>query len=339
MLIGFSQRLLALLQFTRMALVFTAVSNSLTGYLLNRQFAVASGQSPVAGWRAIDMLLITLISVGLYGFGMTLNDIIDRRRDSMLAAHRPIPSGRLRLPTAHLICAIMGLLAVVCAGLYARVGSGDWENWAMVMWVGALIAFYDAAGKYLVGPGLIALGLIRMFHCLVAAPQWPCVWHPLILFTHVTLLSAVAYNWEQKRPQMTPIHHATVGLGVLIVDLMCVGVIAEQARPMGLWIRPGLAIVPVLAILFLVLAAFIRHRAAGPREAGQRLMLLGLLWLILYDAALLLTYSGWVWALTILGLLPLSYLMVQLMRWWGRLLLILQTPDYKRAKSGYGPPA
>ncbi|MGA2496307.1 MAG: UbiA family prenyltransferase [Tepidisphaeraceae bacterium] len=333
MLIGFSQRLLALLQFTRMALVFTAISDSTTGYILDRAHSVPAGGSLPASLRPLELFLVALISIGLYGFGMTLNDIIDRRRDSMLAAHRPLPSGRMRLATAHFICFGLAALAIGCAFVYGRLVPGGWQSWVMVMFVGALITSYDFAGKYLVGPGLLTLGLIRMFHCLIAAPDWPCIWHPLMLFTHVTILSAVAYAWEQKRPSLTPIHWLGVATGVVLVDVMSIALLAGRARPQRLWIQPGLMLLPVLMSLFLATAVCIRYRTGSLREAGQRLMLAGLLWLILYDAAIVLTYAGWACALAILGLLPLSYLMVLMMRWWSRLLAITQPPEYKRVRS------
>jgi hypothetical protein len=113
--------------------------------------------------------------------------------------------------------------------------------------------------------------------------------------------------------------------------------LAEHAGIAELGLRPGLTLLPVLMALFAAAAMYIRHRAASLREAGQRLMLAGLLWLILYDAALVLTYAGWRYALVILGLLPLSYLLVLIMRWWSRLMLIAQPPDYKRVRSGPGP--
>src|SRR4029453_14220997 len=106
-----------------------------------------------------NILLVAMISVGLYGFGMSLNDIIDRRRDRQLAAHRPLPSGRVSVVTAPLICVLLGLVAVVGGALYSRwTGEAD-MSLLLVAWTGILIAFYDLAGKYLVAPGLLTLGL------------------------------------------------------------------------------------------------------------------------------------------------------------------------------------
>src|SRR5881396_1247258 len=78
-----SQRLLTLLQLTRMALVFTAIADGLCTVMLSAQQV------------ARQVLASAGISVGLYGFGMSLNDIIDRRRDSQISPHRPLPSGRV----------------------------------------------------------------------------------------------------------------------------------------------------------------------------------------------------------------------------------------------------
>ena len=116
MLEALSRRLLPLLQLTRMALVFTAIADSFCTMLL-------LANSPLAGAEADyvveprRMLAIAAMSIGLYGFGMSLNDIIDRRRDRQLAAHRPLPSGRVGIVTAHVICLLL-ILGAVCVGVY-----------------------------------------------------------------------------------------------------------------------------------------------------------------------------------------------------------------------------
>ena len=185
-----------------MALVFTAIADSACSLLLLAQARLEPGERlrDVLGMPRV--LAAAVVSIGLYGFGMSLNDIIDRRRDTQIAAYRPLPSGRIGILTAQVICVLLGVSAVLAGGYLART-SGSREAHMMTMlllvWTGLLITFYDFAGKYLVAPGLLTLGLIRFFHATIAAPQLPLLWHPLLLLNHVTILSAVAYQWEQKR--------------------------------------------------------------------------------------------------------------------------------------------
>ena len=110
--------MLTVLQLTRMALVFTAISNSLCEVVLLAAAPGIGGGHWLAPGRVIAVLCI---SVGLYGFGMSLNDIIDRRRDSQLASHRPLPSGRIGVGAAHIVSAMLLLLAVA-GGLYYAHG-------------------------------------------------------------------------------------------------------------------------------------------------------------------------------------------------------------------------
>src|SRR5438067_1721994 len=132
---------------------------------------------------------IVSFSTGLYGFGMSLNDIIDRRRDRLLAAHRPLPSGRIGVNAAHLICSMLILLALLAGAAYSQLSGQGWISMLLVIWTAMLIVFYDLAAKYLVALGLLSLGLIRFFHAVIPAPQLPLVWHPLLLLNHVTLVS------------------------------------------------------------------------------------------------------------------------------------------------------
>ena len=85
-------------------------------------------------------------------------------------------------------------------------------------------------------------------------------------------------------------------------------------------------------MLFVILAWVIKVRSANPREAGQRLMLYGLLWLIVYDFTFAAGYVGLLPGLLLLLLLPLAYVSVQVMRWWGGVLALSQRPQFKRAE-------
>src|SRR3954466_6113474 len=211
-----SQRLFPLLQLTRMALVFTAISNSLCTLLLWTRRKYSEG--PV--WdhlEARQVIAVALVSLGLYGFGMSLNDIIDRRRDRQISPHRPLPSGRSGVVTANVISTLLILLALIGGAMYARMSRQEWMPLILVIWTGVLIVFYDFAGKYLVALGLLTLGLIRFFHAVITAPTLPLLWHPLLLFNHVTILSLVAYRWEEKRPPLTRVHWWVVLGGVAAI--------------------------------------------------------------------------------------------------------------------------
>ena len=91
-----SRRLLGVLQLTRMALVFTAIADSFCTLLLLSNSPHAAPGHVLSPARFVA---IAFMSIGLYGFGMSLNDIIDRRRDRQIAAHRPLPSGRVGVAT------------------------------------------------------------------------------------------------------------------------------------------------------------------------------------------------------------------------------------------------
>ncbi|MFN4241697.1 MAG: UbiA family prenyltransferase [Tepidisphaerales bacterium] len=344
-----AQHVLTLLQFTRAALVFTAWSNFLAAALLSR----ATGGAAVAGWGTLVLGLVC--SASLYAFGMALNDLVDRRRDALLAATRPLPSGRLALSSAHLVVAALGTTGLTCGLLFAwRVG--DVGSAAFVLMTLALINLYNFVGKYLVSAGLITLGLVRLAHAAIASPDLPVVWHPLWLFTHIAVVASVAYVWEEKRPRMTPLHSAVVAGSVAAVNVGVVtAVLARKLPRVTDGTDPATAVLSVLAffpradavasgatggLLGPVIASFLfaavawrigrqigdaRARSADDtslspplrerrRAAGRQLMLAGLLWLIVYDAAFVLGYVGWREALLVLMLLPLAYGAVRLMR-------------------------
>jgi 4-hydroxybenzoate polyprenyltransferase len=344
MLRHLSQRLLSLLQLTRMALVFTAIADGWCTLLLAAQRRAEMHHTSLG--TQVDtrhFLAAAAVSVGLYGFGMSLNDIIDRRRDQQISPNRPLPSGRLGVVAAHVVCGLLIVGAVSAGALYGRL-TADWTSLVLVVWTGMLIAFYDLAGKYLVALGLLTLGLIRFFHALIFAPTVPLLWHPLWLLNHVAVLSAVAYWWEEKRPPLTRGHWVLVLGGLLFVNAMLVSMIASrQAESAGsavqdaastLRIQRGLIPPAVATAGFVLLAWRVRRRSATPREAGQATMLYGLLWLIVYDAAFVAGYvRDWAATAAILLLLPVAYLSVRVMRWWSQLMALSQRPSFKRART------
>jgi 4-hydroxybenzoate polyprenyltransferase len=308
-----------------MALVFTALADSGCAYLLYNHDLPPDPRRLAPLW---------LISIGLYGFGMSLNDITDRRRDMRLASHRPLPSGRIGVVTAHVVCGLLLFLAFAGVLFYSASGPAGYLSLLIFGFTLTLIIFYDLAGKYLVAPGLLTLGLIRFFHAAIPAPRLVVPWQPLLLLNHVTLVSTVAYHWEQKRPLLTKRHWWSVIGGLVAVDVLLIAAFAWRRHgAAALSVTPGLMLPAAAVAAFIALAFWTRHRNRNPRQAGQMLMLRGLLWLIVYDAAFVGGYVSWIPALIILSLLPIAYLSVQLMRWWNRILALSQRPAFKRIET------
>jgi 4-hydroxybenzoate polyprenyltransferase len=335
-----------------MALVFTAIADSLCALLLwsalGNPLPDYSAAGPAESSRIIEwtppspvkIAAVVVISIGLYGFGMSLNDIIDRRRDSQLAAHRPLPSGRIGVGAANLIC--LGLIcgAIVAGAFYAVQTPWPFRTILLIIGTALLITFYDAAGKYLVGLGIITLGMIRFFHAAIPAARIPLIWHPLFLLNHVTILSLVCYHWERKRPSLTRGDFIGVLGSLGLIDAAAIAVLLLRRHRQtwtlasvasALEIRPALALPAAAALAFVVIALVIRRRSPNSAAAGKTTMLYGLLWLIVYDSLFVAGYVDWRPALVIFLLLPVAYLSVQLIRWWSEIVLISQRPTYRRA--------
>jgi 4-hydroxybenzoate polyprenyltransferase len=324
-----------------MALVFTALADSGCALMLWAKDQVRQNRGVF--WHELNpaqCVALAFISIGLYGFGMSLNDIIDRRRDRQISPHRPLPSGRIGVRTAHVVCAMLALLALFNGEIYANVARNAGLSLWLVVFTGGLIVFYDFAAKYLVAPGLISLGLIRFFHAMIAAPHPPVIWHPLLLMNHVTLVSTIAYHWEHKRPPLRRRHFWSVVAGLAVLDVLALAIcwwhwhgISETLPGGALGIRPQLMAPAAAAVAFVALAVWIRKRSANSRAAGQALMLTGLMWLIVYDASFVVAFVGIPEGIMILMFLPVTYGAVIVMRWWSRMILLSQRPEFKRVET------
>jgi hypothetical protein len=193
-------------------------------------------------------------------------------------------------------------------------------------------------GKYLVWPGLLTLGLVRFFHAVIPAPQLPLIWHPLFLLNHVTIVSALAYVWEQKRPVLLRRHAWGIFGGLGTINLLFIAIVWLRRRGEAgpdmlatvLGIRAELAAPLSAGAAFALLAWWIRSHSATPHDAGSRLMLMGLLWLIVYDAAFAGVYVSPLAGAALLMLLPVSYLFVHVMRWWSRIVSLAHQPQFRR---------
>jgi len=227
------------------------------------------------------------------------------------------------------------------AELYSNVGNGSRISLVLTVLTMALIAFYDFAARYFVPVGLLSLGFIRFFHAMIAEPTMPVVWHPLLLLNHVTIVSAIAHHLEQKRPRIRRMHFRWVMAGLGAIDLATVVIVTlwkHQIEPRAsvaqiLALQPAL-LGPFAAVLaFVVFAVWSGRRSTNRRDAGQALNLAGLLWLIVYDAAFSVGFAGVLAGSLILLLLPVAYLAVWVVGWWGKLIQLSQRPTFRRVET------
>lgn len=107
--------------------------------------------------------LLLLASCLLYAAGMAWNDLADVERDRIIHPKRPLPSGRLHLPSAMIAAALMGVGAVVCALLAAGpIGA------LAALTVLALALLYDFEAKHVPWLGALVMALTRATHACFA---------------------------------------------------------------------------------------------------------------------------------------------------------------------------
>jgi 4-hydroxybenzoate polyprenyltransferase len=288
-------RLLALLQITRAALAFTAIADAWTVLLLR-----PPGMPPEPmGLLIVRMVVTGIVSFGLYGFGMALNDLLDARRDRVFAPRRPIPSGRIQ-PRSAIVIALSLLMAALLAAalltpLYiagkAQLHTRDFVPYSFLFAfvTAALIVFYDATSKYLGGIGLVTLGAIRALHCLIGNPKTPLMFLSMILLTHVVIVSTIGYKLENKRPRLRRrdlvfvVFGVLVGNGLALWYMMTRRIEVLNAETLRMLIGPGIAAVVYVAWTVGLMAT----PNLSPRQKGDRLVLMGLFWLFVYDASIL----------------------------------------------------
>lgn len=302
-----TRNILASLRLARIGLVLTAVSNIWLVVFLTDGLPGQAATGVIGRLTLASLLGCTaVVAIGLYVFGMVLNDLMDVRRDRTFAPGRPLPTGQLSTKTAMAI-ALLALLAAVGAS----VALGPLSTVGCVI-AAALIVFYDAFGKHLPGVGIVTLGMIRAVHMLIANPALGLLWPVWLTMTHVVAISAAAHRLENKRPRL-----ATRNVWIIVGGWMFASFAMAMwmSRRGGLmpptgwvWIGPAVAVV---AFLIVAMSTVERH---DPKTAGQRLIKHGLIWLIVYDAAWLMSAGLWWQGLVIGAMVPVTFGVMAAMR-------------------------
>jgi len=123
------------------------------------------------------------------------------------------------------------------------------------------------------------------------------VWPLWLAMTHVVACSAIAYRLDGKRPPLSGVHIWALCGGWVFWTLAMVGWMGERQGLLltehpRIWLGPAIAAAVFAIIAWRKVADWptLRRRR---REAGEALLRLSLLWLILYDAMWLAGAGMW----------------------------------------------
>jgi hypothetical protein len=181
-----------------------------------------------------------------------------------------------------------------------------------------LIVLYDATTKYLGGIGLVTLGAIRAIHCLIGNPKSPVLFLSMILLTHVIVVSAIAYRLENKRPRLRWRDVWIVVIGVVAGNGLALAYMHWRGAlvPANMHLLIG----PVIAggVYSLWATWLLVSKKISSRQKGERLMLMGLFWLFVYDASILLSNQQYLASLSISILLICAMMSFFTIRWLSR---------------------
>ena len=160
------QKFRATLQLVRLPAVFTAMADIFLGFLLTH-----NKLEPAA---VFGLLLVA--SSCLYLSGMVFNDVFDRRIDAVERPERPIPSGRVSLPSAIGLGVVL-MLAGIAAAAAVEIVRDSAQTSSLVIAGGLVLCILAYDGFLKRTPlGPVAMGGCRFLNVMLGASATYFVW-------------------------------------------------------------------------------------------------------------------------------------------------------------------
>jgi len=277
-------RIRAYFELVRLPNIITAIGDPLAGFLF------AGGL--LSNWTRYAPILAC--SACLYAGGIALNDVCDARRDRTSRPGRPIPSGRIRTPSAILLVIVLLGVGMLSAALHAE------DTFILATCLVGCIVLYDVALKATHAAPIfmgfcralnLALGMVAV-HGM--APSWQIVIAAALMWLYVASLTWFARTEEHES------HRNKLALALA-------GLLAAVAGQAGLHlILPDTA--PSQLVLLIGLVAIAAHHGcAAVRNPGpantQRAVTVFLLGILVFDASLVWLARGPATACVVIALL------------------------------------
>ena len=292
----------AYLQLLRPANILTAWADILVGFAAAGSLAPSfwadlwAGTPDLSGPPWVSLAWLILATTGLYGGGITFNDVFDAELDARERPERPLPSGRATLSGAIALGSMFLIGGAIAAAQVSLVSA------LLAIFVAAAALLYDKYGKHhpLLGP--LNMGLCRGGNLLLGVSVAPTIlaerWYlALIPIVYIAAVTAVSRGEVSGGKRQTGII-ALLLVGVAIGGLLGLGALPEYR----------VAIASPFALLFtsLVLPAFLQATRDPSVENVRNAVRAGILSLIVLDSVVAAGFGGWPYGLLVLVLLPLS---------------------------------
>lgn len=291
--------LLAYIRLTRPANLVTAVADIAAGLAVA---IVACGYDSGSTFIHIAFIRLALATICLYGGGVVMNDVADYELDKTERPERPIPSGLASKEGA----AVFGVFLLIAGVVFASQVS--YTSAIVAACVAVLALLYDYLGKHNDFGGPLNMGLCRGGNLVLGMSACPTAlssyyWLSIVPVVYIAAVTMISRG-EVMGGNKTAIRYTSLMYAVVIGILSFVGILTATYF--------------YAALLFIALFTFLIYRPLIKAYKNPEPMLIrtavktGVLSLIVMDAALATCFTGWVYGLLLLILLPLSIVLAKI---------------------------
>ncbi|MEX2595273.1 MAG: UbiA-like protein EboC [Anditalea sp.] len=294
------KKVIAYIRLTRPANIVTAIADILAGFAVSGA-AIFLFPNEVNFWSSSStplnsLLWLCLATIGLYGGGVTFNDVFDAELDRKERPERPIPSGQVSVISAAMMASILLLIGILAAWQVSLLSG------VIALVVAALSVLYDAWGKHQLILGPINMGLCRSGNLLLGVSAVPLmvgeVWYlgliPLIYIAAITMISRGEVHGENRR--------ALQG-GMVMYGVIVLAIFVLSFSTNGSWWQ----VLPFLLLLsYLIFPPLLKALKDQKPQLIGKAVKAGIISLIVVNASLASAYAGWKFGVLVLLLLPLS---------------------------------
>jgi 4-hydroxybenzoate polyprenyltransferase len=289
------------LRLMRPANIITAIADILAGISIAGYF--------VGDINTMDVrpaLLLVAATIGLYGGGVVFNDVFDADLDKIERPERPIPSGLINVTSATIFALVLLIAGILAASFVHSTGIFSLSG-ILAVFIALFAVIYDKWGKHHLLLGPLNMGLCRGLNLLLGmsiipaslTQYWFVGFVPVIYIGAITMVSRGEVHGGKKNTL-----YGAVILYLLVIISIAVIAITNQRI-----LYAGAFIVLLGWMIFPPLLRAIKN-PNGPLIG--KAVKAGVIALILMNAAWSAAF-GFTWfALLILLLLPVSFLLAKL---------------------------